>query len=131
MLHHYSSRRRNHHHLFVHLLSAFLPPLTSNTDVNLLQPLAARQELLQNIWGFTCTCSLCSSQTKNHASEANVQMIIKYQTAVSDWSSDSVATPAMALRLVELYEEEELWAGVGTAHLFAALAYNAVGKVER
>jgi len=55
-------------------------------------------------------------------------MIIKYQTALADWSPDSVATPAMALRLIELYEEEHLHAASGTAHLFAALAWNAIGE---
>jgi hypothetical protein len=37
----------------------------------------------------------------------------------------------MAEKLLYLYEEERVHAAKGTGHMFAALAYNAVGDVSR
>jgi len=52
------------------------------------------------------------------------------QTLLGDYSSSSTATPEMAEKLLELYEKEHVHAAKGTGHMFAALAYNAVGKVK-
>lgn len=106
------------------------PELTRKTDINLLETRAARHELL-SVWGFTCTCSLCSTTSfKNEASEARIARILSLQEILADWSPSSAATPQKAEQLIKLYEKERLWAAKGTGHMFAALAYNALGEEE-
>lgn len=47
-----------------------------------------------------------------------------------DWSARSQGTPAQAEELILLYEKEGIHAAAGTAHMLAALAYNAVGTTS-
>ena len=42
-----------------------------------------------------------------------------------------MGSPSISEKLIELYEEEELHAAKGTGHMFAALAYNAVGDMNK
>ncbi|KAG0646390.1 N-lysine methyltransferase SMYD2 [Hyphodiscus hymeniophilus] len=96
--------------------------------INILQPREDRQHFLSTSWGFTCTCSLCSSSaTHTHASDARIRRIVHLQNALADWSGESIGTPGTAEKLIDLYEEEGIHAAKGTGHMFAALAYNAVG----
>ena len=52
------------------------------------------------------------------------------QQHLGDWSENSLGTPRMARQLLALYEAEEVHAAMGTGHMFAALAYNAVGDTS-
>jgi hypothetical protein len=99
--------------------------------INILQPREERQSALSNYWGFTCGCSLCSSSaTHTHASDARIRRIIHLQSALADWSRESVGSPSTAEKLIALYEEEGIHAAKGTGHMFAALAYNAIGDTN-
>jgi hypothetical protein len=100
--------------------------------INILQPRSDRQAALSNYWGFKCTCSLCSSSsTHTHNSDARIRRIIHLQNALADWSSSSLGSPSTAQKLIDLYEEEGIHAAKGTGHIFAALAYNAVGETGK
>ena len=102
--------------------------LIYNTDINLLETRADREELLK-IWGFSCSCALCTSApTANLASEARVAKITELQDLLMDWTSSSSASPELAEKLIKLYAKENLHAAKGTGHMFAALAYNALGE---
>lgn len=41
-----------------------------------------------------------------------------------------MGSPSTAEKLIDLYEEEKIYAAKGTGHMFAALAYNAVGDTN-
>jgi hypothetical protein len=60
----------------------------------------------------------------------NIEKINELHTSLSDWTFDSEATPKQALNLISLYEKEHLHAAIGTGHMFAAFAYNAVGDIK-
>ena len=90
-----------------------------------------RKEVLNAIWGFECSCSLCSGSISEIASsDARIAQIAHIQRKLADWEPTSVGSPALAETLLELYEQEHLHAAVGTGHMFAALAYNAVGNTK-
>lgn len=100
--------------------------------INILEPRHERQSVLKGIWGFTCTCALCSgSPSQITASDQRLAQIAQLQTALVDWSPTSTATPKMALQLISLYEEEKVHAARGMGHMFAALAYNAIGDTSK
>ncbi|TVY40909.1 SET domain-containing protein [Lachnellula occidentalis] len=115
------------------------------TYINLLQTRSQRQELLSSIWGFTCTCRLCTSPNA-HLSDTHVSQILSLQNTLVDPSSSSPhthtyntktllipssqATPEMAEQLLALYAEEHLHAALGTGHLLAAQVYNGVGDAQ-
>jgi len=83
------------------------------------------------VWGFQCTCSLCSSEpSRLQESEVRIQRVVELQNALADWSPGSEDAISMAEELILLYEHENIHAAICTGHMFAALAYNAVGDVE-
>ena len=99
--------------------------------INILQFRDQRQAALSNYWGFKCSCKLCSSEAAHmHTSDTRIQRIIHLQNALADWSGQSMGSPSTAEKLIDLYEEEGIHAAKGTGHMFAALAYNAVGNVS-
>jgi hypothetical protein len=84
------------------------------------------------IWGFDCDCKLCSSSELSKArSDRNIEKINELHTSLSDWTSTSETRPKQALNLISLYEKEHLHAAIGTGHMFAAFAYNAVGEIQK
>jgi len=98
---------------------------------NILQSRERRQNELARFWGFTCGCALCSgSEEHTHESDARISRIVHLQNALADWSRESMGTPGAAEKLISLYEEEGIHAAKGTGHMFAALAYNAVGDTH-
>ncbi|CAG8983165.1 hypothetical protein HYALB_00010313 [Hymenoscyphus albidus] len=100
--------------------------------ISLLRLHKERQEHLLDVWGFKCTCDLCSaSQGKIQISDFRIQQIRYIHDGLADWSASSYATIAMAEWLIELYEEEHLWASRPISYVFAALAYNGVGDAEK
>jgi len=97
--------------------------------INIVSPYAVRQSNLQAFYGFTCTCSLCSgSPSAISQSDANIAEIDDLQMQLSDWSAGTKATPQKAERLLSLYVSEKLDLAIGTGYMFAALAWNAVGR---
>ncbi|KAG9229945.1 putative N-lysine methyltransferase SMYD2 [Amylocarpus encephaloides] len=101
------------------------------TYINLLQSGTERQEILKMMWGFDCTCELCSgSELSKARSDMNIEKIVQYHKDLADWTSSSPASPQLAEHLLELYNKEHLYAALGTGHMFASLAFNAVGNVD-
>ena len=97
--------------------------------INIVSPNKVRQFNLHAFYGFTCTCSLCSlSPSAISQSDANIAEIDDLQTQLSDWSVGTKATPQKAERLSNLYVSEKLDLAIGTGYMFAALAWNAVGR---
>ncbi|KAE8442053.1 hypothetical protein EG329_003910 [Mollisiaceae sp. DMI_Dod_QoI] len=102
------------------------------TYTNILQPRSERRSVLKQSWGFHCQCSLCSrSDSDIEESDARIKKISDLQTHLSDWTSNSIATPAMAEQLLELYDQEGVHAAKGLGHMLAALTYNAAGDVSQ
>ncbi|KUJ13160.1 SET domain-containing protein [Mollisia scopiformis] len=100
------------------------------TYINILEPRSERRQVL-NRWGFECQCSLCSrSNAEINHSDSRIRKINTLQTQLSDWTENSIATPAMAEDLLLLYEEEHIHAAKGIGHMLAALAYNAEGDIS-
>ncbi|KAH8758632.1 putative N-lysine methyltransferase SMYD2 [Hyaloscypha sp. PMI_1271] len=102
------------------------------TYINILQTHSERQFHLKKVWGFDCTCSLCSSNPGEiSTSDSRVREILQMQTHLADWNPNSLGTPRMARQLLALYEAEEVHAAMGKGHMLAALAYNAVGDTYK
>ncbi|RDW70391.1 hypothetical protein BP5796_08788 [Coleophoma crateriformis] len=102
------------------------------TYINILQPRADRQEVLEMTWHFQCTCPLCTSSDEEVAiSDARMQRIHEIHATLADWSPNTMATPELAEELITLYELEKLHAAVATGHMFASMAYNAIGDTDR
>lgn len=100
-------------------------------DSNILASWRERQEALSAVWGFQCTCSLCSGTALEiEASDKRLERILELQVVLADFEPGSVATTAMAEELIQLYAEENLHAAKATGYKVAALAYNAVGDVR-
>ncbi|TVY31706.1 SET domain-containing protein [Lachnellula subtilissima] len=113
------------------------------TYINLLQPRSQRQEMFSSIWGFACTCRLCTSPN-SRLSDMHVSQILSLQNTLIDPSSSlphthdtnmiltpsSQATPEMAEQLLALYAKEHLHAALGTGHLLAAQVYNGIGDAK-
>jgi SET domain len=95
------------------------------------QPRLDRLKRIKKSWGFDCACSLCTQRdifTKE--SDKRINLIANLETSLADWSNDSLATPEMAEALISLYEQERMYAPIAVAYTYAAMAYNAVGKVH-
>ncbi|KAJ4380459.1 hypothetical protein N0V86_003814 [Didymella sp. IMI 355093] len=86
-----------------------------------------RREKLRDGFHFECGCRRCR---ESGSSDAVLDRINGIQAQLNDWSGVSQATPEMALRLVEMYEEEGLQGFLDVPYGFAALAFNAVGRSE-
>lgn len=99
--------------------------------INILQSRENRQHVLNSSWGFTCSCSLCSSSEKHtHESDSRILRIKHLQNALTDWSRESIGNPSTAEKLIELYEEEGIHAAKGAGHMLAALAFNGLGDTS-
>ncbi|KAF3040964.1 hypothetical protein E8E12_008931 [Didymella heteroderae] len=90
-----------------------------------LEKSEARKEKLREGFHFECGCKRCRDGAR---SDAMLDRINEMQGELNDWSDISQATPDMALRLVEMYEEEGLQGFLDVPYGFAALAFNAVGE---
>lgn len=91
---------------------------------------ADRQQQLESYYGFKCSCSLCS-QLSLLRSEARIEEIIEIQEKLADYSPQSRATPRMAERLIELYDEEGLSVATGTGLWLAAVTWCAAGSKRK
>ncbi|CZT53198.1 uncharacterized protein RSE6_14666 [Rhynchosporium secalis] len=101
------------------------------TYTKMLETRAERQEALAQTWGFECKCAICSAETSEvRRSDNRIRRIQELQGFLMDWSSESIGTPSMARELLALYDEEGVYAGLGTGHMLAALAYNDDGDMK-
>ncbi|KAF2654843.1 SET domain-containing protein [Lophiostoma macrostomum CBS 122681] len=98
------------------------------TYINNERARAARVDNLEYNWGFKCSCSSCSAHPALVAeSDARIAQMGELAEALDDWSSESSATPEMAEALISLFEQERLFAGLGTPYKHAAEVYASFG----
>ncbi|EPQ61506.1 hypothetical protein BGT96224_ASP20281 [Blumeria graminis f. sp. tritici 96224] len=96
------------------------------TCINMLTSRAERQQHLQAIWGFTCTCAHCNGDESE--SDRRVQRIQYLQQTLTTRPNSPLA---MAEELLSLYEAENVHAAAGMGHMFAAIAYNNIGDTTQ
>ncbi|KAI0171518.1 hypothetical protein BJ166DRAFT_518980 [Pestalotiopsis sp. NC0098] len=100
------------------------------TYVELLLPRDQRLERLEETWHFPCACTACTQVDRIvEASDARIAQILALQGQFADYTGASHATPEMAEALVSLYEQERLWSRLYEAYTFAAVEFNAAGRV--
>ncbi|CAN8096393.1 unnamed protein product [Discula destructiva] len=97
--------------------------------MNPVRTRAKRQQKLHDVWGFKCTCALCSLRPEmSAASDDRIRQIKSIRKQLEDYSTDSAATPQMADLFVSLYEQERLDGSIYEAYAFAAIEWNGVGE---
>ncbi|KAI0490439.1 hypothetical protein F4859DRAFT_8000 [Xylaria cf. heliscus] len=99
-----------------------------------IDPILPQAERFKKLkaWGFECSCERCSaSATKVAESDQNIVEIQSLWQETDNYSSSSRATPAMAERLISLYEKEGLQSRIQEAYYRAALEWIGVGEVEK
>lgn len=78
-----------------------------------------RLKKLSSLWGFNCSCSLCSLHSElAHASDERLGQITTINDRLEDWKT---APLQMAQTLISLYEQERLHAPASSAYWYAAL----------
>ena len=92
-----------------------------------LEKAAVRQKRLADGFHFECKCRRCVDGGR---SDAALHRINEVQAQLNDWSAGSRASPEMAAELVQMYVQEGLEGFLDVPFGFAALAWNAVGRVE-
>ncbi|KAJ4391886.1 SET domain-containing protein 5 [Gnomoniopsis smithogilvyi] len=101
----------------------------SLTYMDPIRPRAKRQQKLHNVWGFKCSCSLCTQRPElTAASDQRIKQIKKIRKQLEVYSTESAATPQMADLFVSLYEQERLDGSIHEAYAFAAIEWNGVGE---
>lgn len=104
------------------MMLTHLPP-------SIMQPRSSRQRRLSNIWGFECTCPLCTMPAPQvAASDARIAQIKELRKELADYRPASRATPQMAEYLISLYEQEKAWSSLVEAYTLAAIEWNGVGE---
>lgn len=94
-----------------------------------IRPRAKRQHKLHDVWGFQCSCSLCTQRPElTAASDQRIKQIKKIRKQLEDYSTESAATPQMADLFVSLYEQDRLDGTIYEAYAFAAIEWNGVGE---
>lgn len=109
-----------------------------------VQSRSERMDALKRNWGFQCSCSVCAQgndmQALDHShpghslvseSDKRIDEIRALSEILEEWEDANVtkkATPALAQRLVALYDEEGLLAPIAEAYTLAAVEFNAHGK---
>lgn len=105
-------------------------PSANKSALSPLEPRARRQNKLHRVWGFQCSCALCSLRPAlSAASDQRIKQINNIKKQLTDYSPGSPATPAMADLLVSLFQQERLDGAIYEAYAFAAIEWNGVGEV--
>ncbi|KAK0624985.1 RmlC-like cupin domain-containing protein [Bombardia bombarda] len=102
------------------------------SDAGLLH--AERQERLQSVWGFKCTCSLCTAPPEvRNASDTRRLEIRNLQEEVLNLAQkgDFPGAVTTVERLFEVIEEEGLTEQMGDLYEIPARLYYHVGKLEK
>ncbi|TGJ81252.1 hypothetical protein E0Z10_g7516 [Xylaria hypoxylon] len=108
--------------------------LGEELSVAYIDPILPRSERLKRLkaWGFECLCERCSANaTQTAESDENVAEILRLWKELDNYSASSHATPAMAERLISLYNEEGLQSRVQEAHYRAAVEWIGIGEIEK
>ncbi|EHK49401.1 hypothetical protein TRIATDRAFT_183670, partial [Trichoderma atroviride IMI 206040] len=105
---------------YVHAITDITPGTEITiTYVDPHMPRQKRLKKLSSLWGFDCSCSLCSLHPElAHASDERLDQITTINDRLEDWES---APLQMAQTLISLYEQERLHAPAGSAYWYAAL----------
>ncbi|KAL7911963.1 SET domain-containing protein [Trichoderma velutinum] len=111
---------------YVHAMTDITPG--TEITITYIDPHMSRQDRLKklsSLWGFECSCSLCSLHSDlAHESDERLDQINTIRERLQDWET---APPQMALALVSLYEQERLHAPSSLAYWYAALTSCAEG----
>ncbi|KAF9736616.1 hypothetical protein PMIN06_003396 [Paraphaeosphaeria minitans] len=96
-------------------------------------PSTSRTAALKETWGFTCTCTLCSSSSTSSisASDTRLSDIAGLKASLPTALEDIPQYIALIPRLVTLLEEEGLYAELGMYEEILAYAWSAVGSEGR
>lgn len=86
-----------------------------------------RREKMREGFGFVCQCARCVDSER---SDEVLDTIHSLEAHLNDWTPSSLASPAMADQLIELYEQEGLQGFLDVPFGHRALAANAVGDVD-
>lgn len=88
-------------------------------------PRQKRLTKLSSLWGFNCSCSLCSLHPElARASDERLGQIADLRDRLEDWKT---APPQMLQTLISLYEQERLHAPSSSAYWYAAMTSCAEG----
>ncbi|KAF4634143.1 hypothetical protein G7Y89_g3970 [Cudoniella acicularis] len=107
------------------------------TYIDPLQSLEERQAAIERSWGFSCTCSLCTSPpTITGASDGRIATINRLVDLIRGAKTRAVDKDGlkpeqevgMVDTLVSLYEQERLYAHIADAYVYAAKAYKRAGR---
>ncbi|PNY26563.1 SET domain-containing protein 5 [Tolypocladium capitatum] len=104
--------------------------ITPGTEITIayLNPRMPRQERrirLSSIWGFDCSCSLCSMHPRlTQESDARLVQMAALLGRLNEWRT---ASPEIAQTLVSLYDQERIYASC-SAYRYAALTSCAAGR---
>ncbi|KAL7935401.1 SET domain-containing protein, partial [Trichoderma chlorosporum] len=111
---------------YVHAITDITPGTEITiTYIDPHMPREKRLEKLSYLWGFDCSCSLCSLHPDlAHESDERLHQIATISERLQDWET---APPQMAQTLISLYEQERLYAPSSVAYWFAALTSCAEG----
>ncbi|KAK0732120.1 hypothetical protein B0H67DRAFT_566710 [Lasiosphaeris hirsuta] len=89
-----------------------------------------RRQRAKMAWGFECACSQCSlGEEAVRRSDARLEEIRRVEGVLGDFQSTGVDA-ALLRKLVKLYRDERLDAGVAGAYTLVALSYNMLGDAR-
>lgn len=101
---------------------SYLPPLLGFEE---------RKEKMAKLWGFECTCSLCSgTEGLRNASDGRLAVIADLEARLDDLAANRTGSAAMAELLISLYEMERLDGAIADGYMYAALEYCYVGDAN-
>lgn len=105
---------------YVHAITDIAPGTEITiTYIDPHMPRQKRLKRLSSLWGFNCSCSLCSLHSElAHASDERLDQITTINDRLEDWAT---APLQMAQTLISLYEQERLHAPLSSAYWYAAL----------
>lgn len=86
-----------------------------------------RQGKMREGFGFVCQCARCMDSER---SDKVLDTIHSLEAHLNDWTPSSLASPAMADQLIELYQQEGLQGFLDVPFGHRALAANALGDLE-
>ncbi|KAL7960285.1 SET domain-containing protein [Trichoderma compactum] len=111
---------------YVHAITDIAPG--TEITITYIDPHMSRESRLKklsSLWGFNCSCSLCSLHSDlAHESDERLDQINTIRERLEDWET---APPQMALALISLYEQEHLHAPSSLGYWYAALTSCAEG----
>lgn len=100
--------------------------------VSPLQLRSNRQKKLRKDWGFGCTCSRCTAESRIVAeSDSRITNIHQLWKELDDYSPESTASPGKAELLIQLVELEGAMGRMHEAYYRAALEWNGVGEAVK